>query len=264
MTESAYIGNRMTGASPPSGLTSYDKQNTSLLLKSTWLLYAPLLDIYSRWIVPGLLNDIKTYLPSVCKMILVLFTPWFQCWIPRRIQRFSGVTSADWYILYAPGWSSNVKHQTADGCNSCFIYRDLLLCWLVSTPPPQSAKWGWFISAEDCSHNSCLYFCTRIQIHSHSSVFNRLQLSSAALCPPSVYISSKNVCFYSFTNVRLFYIRSGIEITEFILPICLFTHARTYSHYYCCWFMLLPSKAACIYVHHSFKIISEINHHITN
>lgn len=51
----------MAGASPPSGLTSYDKQNTSLLLKSTWLLYAPLLDIYSKWIVAGLLDDIKAY-----------------------------------------------------------------------------------------------------------------------------------------------------------------------------------------------------------
>lgn len=181
-------------------------------------------------------------------MILVLFTPWFRCWIPGRIKQFCGVASADWYILYAPVWRSNVRHQTADGCNSCFIYRDLPLCWWVSTPPPppQSVKWCWFISAEDCSHNSCLHFCACVQTHSHTSVFNRLQLSSAASCPPSVYTSNKNYCCSSVTNVKLFYILSDTEIIEFILHICLFTHARCHSHYYCCWFMLLLSKAACI------------------
>lgn len=197
-------------------------------------------------------------------MILVLFTPWFQCWIPGRIKQFCGVASADWYILYAPVWRSNVQHQTADGCNSCFIYRDLPLCWWVSTPPPQSVKWCWFISAEDCSHNSCLHFCACVQTHSYTSVFNRLQLSSAASCPPSVYTSNKNYCCSSVTNVKLFYILSDTEIIEFILHICLFTHARCHSHYYCCWFMLLLSKASCIYVHYLFKTISEINHHITN
>lgn len=160
-------------------------------------------------------------------MILVLFTLWFQCRISGRIKQFCGVVSADWYILYAPGWSSNVKHQTADGCNSCFMYRDLPLCWLVSTSSPQSVKWCWSLSAEDYSHNSCLYFCTCIQIHSHTSVFNRLQLSSAALCPPSLYSSKKNLCCYSVTNVKLSYILSDIEIIDFILHICLFTHART-------------------------------------